>query len=139
MSRKNMASRKIIIQALVDFADERQKVNPWQLVEEAEAFYKSVKVVGLNNTVVVFGRTKDNPDGYECEGWETSIYVRAFVGHIMRLMYRWSDLQGGRLEAHLGLQVPIAEVLNGSGVFKTSGADLACTNVSEMIDAWTKN
>lgn len=127
--RKTM--RKVNIQALVDFADGKKRVDPWALTEAAESFYRSIKVMGLKNTTVFF---KNGSERIECSGAETSVYVRAFTGHVMRLIHRWSDIEGGRLEAHLGLDVPIQILL--SDVFIRSGADLRCTNVAELIDTW---
>lgn len=128
-------SRIIEIQALVDFADGRKWVDPWELTEAAEAFYKSVKVVGIAGTKVVY---KENGLRKEINGNETSVYVRAFAAHITRLVYRWDDLNSGRLEEHFDINIPIS-VLLGTGVFKTAGRDLACTNVAEIINAWTAN
>lgn len=125
--------KRVNIQALVNFADKRMKVDPWQLTDAAESFYRSIKVVGLDDTVVFW---KNGEAEIECSGRDTSIYVRAFTGHTMRLIYRWDDLSSGRLEKHLGFEAPIQVILADSGVFKRTGVDLACTNVAEMIDTW---
>lgn len=131
-----MATRKINIQVLVDFADKRKRVDPWELKDAAESFYNSIKVVGINNTVVTY---KNGTEKIEDTGNHTSIYVRAFAAHIVRLLNRWNDMNSGRLEAHYQLEMPILVILADTGVFKTNGADLACTNVSEMIDTWATN
>ncbi len=127
-----MTTRRVYIQALVDFADKRRKVDPWALADAAESFYRSVKVVGLKDTVLIYD---DQPHS----GDDTTIYVRAFAAHITRLVYRWGDLNGTRLEEHFGLNMPIREVLSSAGVFKTTGGDLACINVAEVIDTWATN
>lgn len=128
-----MTGRKINIQTLVDFADGRKKVDPWQLTEAAESLYKSIKVVGIDNTLVTY---KEDGERVEDTAKNTSIYVRAFAAHIMRLLNRWDDMTRGRLEAHYALDMPISEILADSGVFKRAGADLACTNVKELVDTW---
>lgn len=128
-----MTGRKINIQTLVDFADKRKKVNPWDLTEAAESFYLSIKVVGIKNTIVVYN---DGGKRVEVTGEQTSVYARAFAAHIMRLINRWDDMNIGRLEAHYALDAPISVILADSGVFKRAGADLACTNVKELVETW---
>lgn len=132
-----MTKNRVFVQALVDFADGRKKVDPFELAGAAESLYRSIKIVGISNTVVFF---KDkNGKEVECRANETSAHVRAFSAYIMRQIYRWDDMNLGRLEAHYQLQAPISVILADTGVFKTNGADLACTNVAEMIDTWAIN
>lgn len=131
-----MAERRVNIQALVDLADKRIKVDPWAAADAAESFYRSIKVLGIKNTIVVY---KDGEKEIEDTGNNTSIYVRALAAHITRLLNRWDDISRGRLEAHYQLDVPISVILADSGVFKTTGADLACTNVKELVEAWANH
>lgn len=128
-----MATRKINIQVLVDFADRRMRVDPWELTDAAESLYKSVKVVGIEKTIVTY---RNGVERIEDTGNHLSLRARAFAAHIMRLFYRWDDMNSGRLEAHYQLSVPISAILADTGAFITSGADLACTNVFELIDTW---
>lgn len=128
-----MTTKRIDITTLMDFVLNKKKVDPWALTDAAEAFYRSVKVVGIDNTVVTYDLGSGE---VECSGKEVSPYVLAFTGHTMRLIYRWDDLSSGRLEKHLGLDAPIQVILAETGVFKRAGVDLACTNVAEMINTW---
>lgn len=131
-----MAVRKINIQTLKDFADGRKKVDPWELTDAAECLYRSIKIVGIDNTVVTY---KEGAKSVDKSAKDTSIQVRAFGAHIVRLLNRWDDMTGGRLEAHYQLVAPISVILADTGVFKTNGADLACTNVAELVDTWANN
>ncbi len=127
--------RKINIQALYDFADRRKKVDPWELADAAESFYRSVKVVGLNDTVVTY--IESTGMRVQCSGAETSILLRAFTLHLLRLIYRWDDMRSGRLEKHFGLDLSMYEILAQTGVVTMSGVDLACTNVQDTINKWS--
>lgn len=125
----------INIQALHDFSIKRKMVDPWDLMAAADTFYRSVKVVGLKQTQVKY---KENGREIFAMGPELPEITRAFAGHLVRLVYRWDDINSGRLEQHLGLDMPIREILCETGAFKISGADLACVTVAEVIESWAK-
>ena len=125
----------INIQTLHDFSIKREAVDPFELMTASESFYRSVKVVGLKQTRVKY---KDNGKEMFAMGPELPEITRAFAGHLVRLVWRWDDINSGRLEQHLGLCMPIREILCETGAFKTSGADLACVTVAEVIESWAK-
>lgn len=136
MIEVNGVIRTANIDTLYQFAINRRKVDPWELTEAAEALYKSAKVVGIENTLVKYLTDEGTPRIVHAN--ELPERVRAFAAFIVRLMYRWDDLQSGRLEKHFGLNVDVQSILADTGVFQRSGADLACVTVQEVINVWAK-
>ncbi len=124
--------KDINVQVLIDFADKRKKVDPFVLVQQAEDYYKSIKILGIEKTSIAY-------DNCTAVGYAISPLARAFGLHIMRMIYRWDDLNGGRLEEHYRLDMPSSVILADTGVLKRNGADLACTNIDDMINTWAIN
>lgn len=129
--------RKVNVTALYNFAVNREKVDPFELAEAAESLYNSIKVIGVENTVVKYTRNEEGVVKIALAN-ELSEQTRAFAAFIVRLLYRWNDLQSGRLERHFGLNLDVQSILADTGVFQRSGADLACVTVQEVINVWAK-
>ena len=130
-----MRLNTINIQDLYDFSIRRKAVDPFDLMTTSESFCRSVKVVGLKLTQVEY---RENGREVLAMSSELPEIMRAFAGYLVMLVYCWDDINSGRLEQYLGLGMPIREILYETGVFKTSGADLACVTVAEVIESWAK-
>lgn len=123
----------IYAQSLYELVVLKQKVDPFVLADTAESIYRSVKAIGINNTVI---RYIDPKNGEVCKkGTDISIEMRAVAAFIVKLEYRWSD-NTGRLEEHYGLPTFIDSILVNTALFKKRNnvASLACISVSDVIN-----
>ena len=127
----------IYAQSLYELVVKKEEVDPFELMDTAESIYRSVKAIGINNTVI---RYVDPEKGEVREkGTEISNEMRALAAFIVKLVYRWSD-NTGRLEDHYGLPTFIDSILGDTALFKRnrSTASLACISVLDVINNFTK-
>lgn len=127
-----IVDRKVNIDVLYQFAMNRKRVNEWDLTHAAECLYRSAKITGINETIVKY---YDNTEtiGFASDCPERA---RAFAAFIVRLIYRWDDIQSGRLERHFGLSMDTQSILADTNIFQKNGTDLACVTVKQVIDTW---
>lgn len=132
-----MNDHVIYAQSLYELVVKKEKVDPFELIDTAESIYRSVKAIGINNTVIWY---KDSEKGKVFEkGSEISIEMRALAAFIVKLVYRWSD-NTGRLEDHYGLPTFIDSILGDTPLFKRkrNAASLACISVLDVINDFAK-
>lgn len=125
--------REVCAQTLYDLVELKKRVNPWDLTSAAEGFYMSVKVVGIDNTVITY--TDVNGNKVTKTGKEISEEMRAVAAFIKTLVARWTDSNSGRLEEHYGLSMLIHYRIGGK-VYNNNYAGLKCINVQEFIDMY---
>lgn len=131
-----MYERRINVQNLMDLTPKGQKeIDPFELVAEAERLYRSIKIIGLEETIVCY---EENGQLKTQSAKELSETKRAIAAFLMIMVYRWDDTNTGRLEAHYGLPTRINYILGDTKVFKNSHAGLECICVKDFIDAYRK-
>lgn len=118
--------RIIHVQQLYDLAILKKRVDEWELEEAAEALYRSVKVVGIDSTIVSY---KDQ-DGNEVvkEGMEIPEKIRALSARCIQQKYRMTDSNSGRLEEHYGLPMLIQYYLGDI----QGTANMKCRSIREL-------
>lgn len=127
--------RKIHVQALHELVVLKKAVNPWDLATASEALYKSVKVVGIRNTVVVYKSSKEGKL-VEKTGDQISQEMRAIAALCVQLLNRWTDSNQGRLETHFGLPTTISNILANTNIFKNNSTTLPCISIRDVIDKY---
>lgn len=99
-----------------------------------DAFYKVVKIVGIDDTKVRY--IDANKKDVIQSGREVPARIRAFVEEAVLYMYRMVDSDGSRarMEEHFGLEYPSKYILGDTKVVSCKGASLPCMSLKEMIE-----
>lgn len=121
-------------QSLYDFSERKMYQVPWVLLKDAERLYKAIKFVGLEATKVKY--TNEHGEVVEKTGHDIPQTMRGVSGAVETLMYMWSEESLQRLCQHLGLQLPILDVL-GMSRLQGSGNDiLAYETVKKFMQSY---
>ncbi len=128
-----MYERRVNIQNLINLSKREGRIDEFELAAESERLYRSIKVIGLKETVVCY---EENKKMKVCYANELSEHVRAIAAFIAALIYRWNDLNSGRLEIHFGLQIKIVYILGDIKIFKNNQAGLECISIKDFINAY---
>lgn len=129
-----MPNNVIYAQSIYDLVTLKKRVDPFELLEASEAFYRSVKCVGINNTRIKY-RFNIHSEFEFKQGLDIPLEMRALCAFISRLYHRWDDNNLMRLEEHYGLPTSIENVLSHTGIFQ-NGKNLPCISIEHVIDKY---
>lgn len=130
-----METRKICAQSLYELVELKKHVDPWHLRDTAEGIYLSIKVVGLDETVITY--VDKNGNTVINKGKEIPEKMRAVAAFVKILTARWTDNNSGRLEEHYQLPMLIHYMIGGK-IYSNSYAGLKCINIREFIDMYVE-
>lgn len=126
------------ISVICDIADNKKEVDPWELTYAVESLYKGIKVMGINNVEVM---KLDSTEGKHVvlKGIEMSERSRAVAELVVRILYRFSDYNSGRLEKHFGLTTKLEILLYDVKEFQPSGfgATLQIMSIQDLVRSLT--
>ena len=123
--------RRINIQALYDLVMLKKDVDVWNLTEASEGMYRSIKIVGLASTKVYY---KDEGNEIVLVGEEIPEKIRAMSARCVQQLYRMTDSNSGRLEAHYGLQMLIQYYLGDI----EGTANMKCRSITDLKDEYLR-
>ena len=116
-------------QVLYNVAVSKKYVESYLLLEDADRLYKSIKLEGLQETTVKY--TDETGAEVAKTGEEIPIQMRAMVGAVETLFYRWPEKDEERLRKHLGISCPIMDVLNIHNCYGRSNTELPSITIKQ--------
>ncbi len=125
-----MESRKRIIDItpLYQLVENAERVDGWDLTRACEELYRSVKIVGINRTNCVYEKNT------VISGMELPTLMKEVAIQVVRRIYRWDDLESGRLEEHFGIPTNSYHILYPYNIMEMYGVKYVCMTVDQLID-----
>lgn len=126
--------KTIYMQSIYNFVLLKEEVDALELLTQCDSFYRCIKAVGIKNVTVKY--VDFNGKETKIEATKLPELMRAFVGFIVKLLYRFNE-NSDRLEKHLMLPMRIEEILSTTGIFHNSNTgSLEIISVQDIIDRY---
>lgn len=126
-----MAKHEINVQTLYDLVELKRKVDPWDVASACQGIYYSIKVVGVQRTIVKYTEEDGTEMVMSADCMSMKILAVAALG--AKMFYRFQD-DTGRLETHYGLPTSISNILADTEVFRNVSANLPCISFQDLVD-----